>query len=84
MKGITGINPHGMSVQDWTDQMALNVAYLGPLPQLLRERDWQDWGAALLSTAALGGAIIPSPYVYRTWQEWARQTAYALENVDQP
>lgn len=76
------IDPRGMEVREWTDAMSINLDFLGPMPHLINPAEWRCWGTALLSTAALGGIIIPNPYEFSEWREWAARANQTLDNAE--
>lgn len=77
---ILTIDPRDMDVMSWTAQMAINLDAVGPIQTLLAPNRWQDWGAHLLAIASLSGILIPDPYQFDDWREWAMRTNEGLDS----
>lgn len=75
MRAIT--RPTGLSMQDWCDQLAMDLDQYGPIGKLVGE-DWQGWGVVLMVPLELGGFGIPSPYGFSDWKDWAERVCEEL------
>ncbi len=62
--------PMGMQLDDWADQIVLDLDSQGSFAKLSDE-DWQSWGVQFLTNQNLGGYNLPNPYFFSDWQEWA-------------
>jgi hypothetical protein len=62
--------PTNLSLQDWADQIVLDLDSLGALSKLQDETHWQDWAAQFLMNATVG-LTPPDPYAFSDWREWA-------------
>ena len=67
------IDPFGMTATDWTDAMAINLEEFGNLPRLENADAWQAWAEQVLNLPGLSGSIVPDPYAFARWEEWAAQ-----------
>lgn len=78
---ISTVDPWGMGVRDWTDAMTISVEQYGNLGRLNSDDAWREWGAQLLTLPGLSGSIVPDPYAFGTWQEWAERLNDGLAAV---
>lgn len=62
--------PVNMSLQDWADQIVLDLDSYGPISRLDTD-DWQRWGVQFIVNSSLGRYNIPNPYQFDDWQTWA-------------
>lgn len=70
--------PTGMGLQDWADQIALDLDPYGALGRLDNVERWQDWGMQFLNNMTLQENI-PNPYQFNDWREWAERFCQVLE-----
>ena len=75
------IDPYGLSAAAWADAMVLELDALGNLGRLDDETQWQEWGAQLLNLPGISGSIVPNPYEFGTWREWAERLNDGLAAV---
>ena len=73
MTGINLIDPRGMTPMEWTQAYSIDLERFGSVPNLQSNEGWQGWGSALSLLASLSGIILPNPYEYSDWQEWAQR-----------
>ena len=73
------IDPHGMTVLDWSDSVILALDSAWSIPRLDDEERWQDWGVTLLR--AFAQRAIPDPYEFTDWRDWAMRAYPMLETV---
>lgn len=78
---IQTISPYGMPVRDWCDAMTINLEQFGNLPRLETEAAWREWGAELLNLGGLSGSIVPDPYTFARWEDWAERLNEGLAAV---
>lgn len=71
MAQIGRIDPREMTVEQWTAAMTLDLEQFGSVPQLLDRNRWQDWAATVVGMSAISGVVLPDPYSFREWSEWA-------------
>ena len=67
------IDPLGMDVKAWTDAMHIDLEGFGSIPILIDKNRWQDWASELSNLGGLAGIVIPDPYEFSDWQDWARR-----------
>ena len=81
MSHIFTIDPGSMTAKEWTDAMHLNLEIIGQVPSITREEEWRGWGANISLLAALSGMVVPNPYEFSNWQDWARRFNESLSAV---
>jgi hypothetical protein len=69
--------PTYMKLQDWADQMSLDLDRYGAFGRLQDESRWQDWAVQFLNNTTLGRNL-PNPYSFDNWQDWAERFCQAL------
>lgn len=74
------IDPRGMTLRDWADSVILSIPDVWSLPRLDDEARWQDWAVALLRAQPFATQVVPDPYGFDDWREWA-QRAYPMLEV---
>lgn len=66
------LNPKGMEVIEWTDQMAkFSEIGNGTTQKLTDPEKWQDWAMNLVGDPDEIGQDSPVPYDFDEWQDWA-------------
>lgn len=70
--------PTGMQLQDWADQVSLDLDSYGALGRLDDPNDWQNWAMQFLNNTTLGRNL-PLPYDFADWREWAERFCQATE-----
>jgi hypothetical protein len=75
MTAIT--RPSNMPLQDWADQMSLDLDQYGTVGRLLDEVRWRDWAVQFLNNTSLGRNL-PNPYSFDKWQDWAERFCQSL------
>jgi hypothetical protein len=70
--------PTGMQLQDWADQVALDLDNYGALGRLDDVENWQNWAMQFLNNTTLGRNF-PLPYDFDDWREWAERFCQATE-----
>jgi hypothetical protein len=66
-----------MKLQDWADQMSLDLDRYGAFGRLQDESRWQDWAVQFLNNTTLGRNL-PNPYGFDNWQDWAERFCQSL------
>lgn len=69
--------PSYMKLQDWADQMSLDLDRYGAFGRLQDESRWQDWAVQFLNNTTLGRNL-PNPYGFDNWQDWAERFCQSL------
>ena len=70
--------PTGIQLQDWADQVALDLDSYGALGRLDDVDNWQNWAMQFLNNTTLGRNF-PLPYDFDDWREWAERFCQATE-----
>lgn len=73
------INPVGLTLPEWADAVitALNISW--PIGRLDAGDEWQDWAAGFVRAQELAQRVLPDPYGFPDWREWAERAAPMLE-----
>lgn len=69
------INPVGMTFEEWSDRMNLELEPIRPAMKFLPGDDWREWAAQLIDSAdsAIQTQNNADPYQYDNWQDWAER-----------
>jgi len=59
------------SFASWAERVKQLVSAYGAAPEPVGEEQWQSFGAGLSLLPALGGQLLPNPYSYKDWRQWA-------------
>lgn len=70
--------PTGMGLQDWADQISLDLDAYGAFGRLDDVTNWQNWAMQFLNNASLKENF-PLPYGFTDWREWAERFCQAAE-----
>lgn len=73
------IDPHGMTLLDWADSVILSVGNAWAFGRLNNEDEWQDWAAGFLEAAPFSQRVMPDPYQFDDWHDWAMRAYPMLE-----
>lgn len=65
------IIPVNMTVIEWADQMTNEVSQYGDIIKLENPEDWQSWALSVILSNEQWEAVIPNPFSYTDWREWA-------------
>jgi hypothetical protein len=69
--------PTGLTLQDWADQVALDLDRFGSFGRLDHPDNWQNWAMQFLNNTSLGRNF-PLPYDFADWREWAERFVQIL------
>lgn len=72
-------DPRYHSLQEWADLTVFDLENYGPIPRLMAETEWKNWGAGLVGINGISQQNPPSPYDYDDWQEWAYRFYQVLD-----
>lgn len=75
MTNIT--RPSYMKLNDWADQMSLDLDAYGSFGRLDDVEEWQNWAMQFLNNTTLGRNF-PNPYDFDNWQDWAERFCQSL------
>lgn len=75
----TMVNPEGMALRDWADSVILAVGNAWSFGRLDDEEHWRDWASAFVRAPTFAPQVVPDPYGFDDWREWAMRAYVALE-----
>lgn len=64
--------PIGLQLQDWADQLSLDLDPYGSVRRLDDVNKWQDWAVQFVTSMRLPQNA-PNPYQFNNWLEWAER-----------
>lgn len=65
------IDPRGLTVTDWCDSMALELARMMSPQVLLSPERWREWAHTVIQVPSISKFVPPNPDQYEDWREWA-------------
>ena len=69
---IHAIDPGGHTAVSWADAMVIELEQFGNLGRLDDPEQWREWAVQLFLLPSISGSIVPDPYNFATWDEWAK------------
>lgn len=75
------IDPVNMSLTEWADAVMLTVADTWSFGRLDDENKWQDWAVGFVRAPSLAQRVLPDPYQFTDWRDWARRVYPMLERT---
>lgn len=69
--------PKFIGLNDWADQVILDLDKYGAFGRLDDEKEWQSWAVQFLNNSSIGRNI-PNPYHFKEWQDWADRFCQSL------
>lgn len=69
--------PSYMNLNDWADQISLDLDSYGAFGRLENPENWQDWAMQFLNNTSLKNNF-PNPYHFKDWREWAERFCQLL------
>ncbi len=73
------IDPRGMTVIDWTDNMGFVLDKMVIPERLDDPTKWRGWATNILDTPSFEGQNAPDPYQFDDWMEWAMRFNQVVE-----
>jgi hypothetical protein len=70
-----------MALIDWADSVILAVGDAWSFGTLQSEDDWQNWAVGLLRASNFTQQVVPDPYQFDDWREWAMRVYPMLEGT---
>ena len=70
-----------MTPTDWTAATTPYIEQFGPIPILQNDEGWQRWGAAISVLATLAGIVVPNPYDFTVFEDWAARFNESLQGI---
>ena len=68
-----------IELQDWADQMVLDLNTYGNMPQLDNIEQWQDWAVSLCAIAGITSKNPPDARAFSDWREWASRFVQVMD-----
>ena len=75
------IDPVNMSLTEWADAVMLTVADTWSFGKLDDENKWQDWAVGFVRAPSLAQRVLPDPYQFTDWRDWAQRVYPMLERT---
>ena len=75
------IDPRGMTLFDWADSVILSVGDAWSFGRLDDENSWQDWATGFVRASPFSQRVVPDPYQFADWREWAMRAYPLLEGT---
>lgn len=73
------INPVNMALKDWADAVILSLGDAWSFGTLEDESRWQDWAVGFVRAPPYAQRILPDPYAFSDWRDWAMRAYPMLE-----
>lgn len=80
--------PEYISLTNWSGALSASFPS-AQIPYLEDEKDWQEWGAAVVGTGTFAHSGVPSPFTikqgakkddFKDWQDWAKVVYMIMNN----
>jgi hypothetical protein len=75
------IDPVNMSLTEWADAVMLTAADTWSFGRLDDENKWQDWAVGFVRAPSLAQRVLPDPYQFTDWRDWAQRVYPMLERT---
>jgi len=75
------INPIGMTWQDWASSVILAVGDAWSFGKPPEEAKWQGFAVGFLRSPSFAKQVVPDPYQFSNWRDWAIRAYPMLEGV---
>ncbi len=72
------IDPRGMDLHSWADAVVLELNDAGWTGRLDGD-DWQSWAVGIVRAQPFAQRVLPDPYQFEDWREWAMRVYPMLE-----
>lgn len=72
-------DPRGLSLQEWADTVVLVLDSAWPLGRIDNATRWQDWAVGLVRAPNIAQRVLPDPYQFSDWRDWATRVVPILE-----
>ena len=73
------IDPRGLDLMDWADSVILENGDAFSFGKLTDPARWQDWAVAFVVAQPFSERVVPDPYQFTDWREWAMRSYTMLE-----
>jgi hypothetical protein len=68
-----------MGLRDWADSVILDLGDAWSFGTLKDEARWQEWAANIVRASTFAQQVLPNPYQFNDWREWAMRVYPMLE-----
>ena len=75
------INPANMTLTDWADSVILSLKDAWAFGRLTDESLWRDWAVGFVRAPGFAQRVLPDPYQFADWRDWAMRVYPMLERV---
>lgn len=75
------IDPLNMSLTEWADAVMVSFDDPWSFGRLDDETKWQDWAVGFVRAPFLAQRVLPDPYQFTDWRDWARRANPMLERT---
>jgi hypothetical protein len=75
------VDPRGMSLLDWADSVILSANDAWDFGRLDDPDHWQDWAVGLVRASPFTQRVLPDPYQFTDWRDWAMRVYPMLEGA---
>lgn len=75
------IDPRGMSLLDWADSVILSTDDAWDFGRLDDPDRWQDWAVGFVRASTFTQRVLPDPYQFTDWRDWAMRAYPMLEGA---
>lgn len=73
------VNPIGLTLRQWADAAILTASDAWAFGKLIDETKWQDWAVGFVRASPFTQRVLPDPYQFDDWREWAMRVYPMLE-----
>lgn len=75
------IDPRGLTLTQWADAVVLAVDDAWSFGRLDDEALWREWAVGFLRALPTSDRVVPNPYQFDTWMDWAMRVYPMLEEA---
>lgn len=75
------IDPLNMSLTAWADAVMVSLDDPWSFGRLDDETKWQDWAVGFVRAPSLAQRVLPDPYQFTDWRDWAQRANPMLERT---
>lgn len=73
-------NPQALELRDWCDSLMLALSDSWSFGRLQGD-DWRSFAVGLLRAPNMAQRVLPDPYNFTDWREWATRAYPLLEGA---
>lgn len=75
------IDPRGLTLTQWADALVLTVNTEWSFGRLDDESRWAEWATGFLRALPTSDRVVPDPYQFDRWEDWAMRVYPLLEEA---